>query len=123
MRKVLVLLGVFAFMFTLVGCEEETKEVEIIEEPEEVVELTELVMSGVEDAVVFKNSSYNVLDGITVVGNDEIDYTEFVKVYISGCGVDEDNNLYTTDKATCYIEYIAVIDGIFIKNSREVEIR
>lgn len=116
MKRLMMILSLLTFALLLSGCAE-------TEEVQEEVELTMITIAGTNDTIVQKNSTFNVLEGVTVTGDDNVDYTSELKVFLNGCGIDEDNNVYTDVPKTCLVTYIAVVDGLYVKEIRELTIR
>lgn len=106
MKKILVCS--LLIIMTLTGC---AKEEAIKEE----VELSSITINGLSDKIIARYSNLDVFEGITVLGNDNLEYNDSIKVYTDGCMLNEDNTLYTQKSGMCYITYIAVVEGIYVK--------
>ena len=69
MKKIVMIMMVLFTVLTLSGCGNEESE-----------NVTSLEIRGISSTVVRTNDLFNVLDGVTVVGDNGVDYTEFVRV-------------------------------------------
>ena len=85
--------------------------------------LESITIEGATSKTVNVGETFNVLEGITVIGSDNEDYTESLTVQSFACGFDESNNLYTSSAKTCDITYIAVVSGKYVRESITITIK
>jgi predicted small secreted protein len=113
MKKILLLVSALALAFTLTACDFGG---------EDVSDLTDLTFSGVVDVTVTEGDEVNLLSGIKVMGNDDVDYTEFITVESEACYIDSDNKLDTSEAGTCDVTYTVVVAGKLEKQTINVTI-
>lgn len=132
MKKILMLLVVMFGMVVFTACandseadqpenQEDVLDEETEEEQEEVA-LTTLTITGMENKSVKVGQTLNVLEGITVTGDNGVDYTDYLMIKSSNCGFDHDNNLYTQTAKKCDISYIAVAEGYYVREDITITI-
>lgn len=90
---------------------------------EEKVELTSLQIIGVENQTVYQNATLDLMDGVQVLGNDGVDYSEYVVLTSYSCGFYDDTFLHTTTKQKCDIIYTVVVGDFFAREYATVYIR
>lgn len=110
MNKIMILL-VSSIVILMAGCQEET------------IELSSLQIIGVENQTVYQNATVNLMDGITVIGNDGIDYSEYMVLSSYSCGFYNDTYLHTEVSKKCDIIYTVVVGDFFVREYATIYIR
>jgi hypothetical protein len=109
-KRFFIFIFVALFMFLIAACDEiETQE------------LTGIVFIGVENVTVEFDEPFNILDGVTAVGNDGVDYTENMTFATIG-PVDEEGNLDTTSTGTHAVRYEVRIGTVLAQQWREITV-
>jgi hypothetical protein len=111
MKKVLLLVAAFSFAFTLAACDP----------TEVVVEDITVTLAGLENVEVEEETVLNVLDGITAVGSDAVDYSNLITVDSDDCTI-TDGVLDTSVPGSCTIIVSVVVDGKFVRDTFDVNI-
>ncbi|MFA6801657.1 MAG: carbohydrate binding domain-containing protein, partial [Acholeplasmataceae bacterium] len=108
MRKK-VLLGslLFVFAILLVACDK-------------TVELTAITFSGTDDVTVDFNETFNVLEGVTAIGNDGVDYSSSI-TYLSTSDITDDL-LDTTATGDHAIQYNVTVGEVLAQTWRYVTV-
>lgn len=106
---VLMLLAVF----TLVACGE-------TETPE--VTLSAITFSGVDDVTLDFGADFNVLDGVTATGNDDVDYSDSITYSHVATTIITDDVLDTTVTGQHAIKYEVEVEGILAQVFRMVTV-
>lgn len=80
-------------------------------------ELNSITLEGLSDKTVSVGATFNALEGVKVVGDNGIEYSDSIIVSSFACGFDENNNLYTSKAKKCDITYTAVVEGKYVSES------
>ncbi len=83
--------------------------------------LTSITVNGITVKYVLQGSTFNVLDGVSAIGSDEIDYTSRLNVTSSNCTV-SDNILDTTETKVCTLTYSIDVEDIKQEYKRHIVI-
>lgn len=110
--------AIIGFMFTIVfilsGCTDTNAEQK---------ELSNISIEGVTDQYVDRNDVVNLMDGVTVIGDDGIDYSDYVILSSYTCGFYNDTYLHTEVSKKCDIIYTVVVGNFFSREHATVYIR
>ena len=109
-KILLAFIAVFA-VFGLASCETEPT-------------LTEIVVSGIEDISVDNGATFNVLDGVTALGNDDVDYTDQITLVTTSSAVNtETGALDTLQAGVHFVRYEVRVGDIIAQYSRNITIK
>jgi hypothetical protein len=108
MKKLLILVSALVLAFTLAACDKTP----------DGTGLESVTLNGVADFEVEQDDVVDLLDGITAIGSDDVDYSEFITVDSDDCTI-TDGMLDTSVGGTCTVTYSAVVEG---KLAREVAV-
>jgi hypothetical protein len=87
-------------------------------------ELTEIVVSGIEDISVDNGVTYNVLDGVTATGNDGVDYTDEITLVTTSSAVNTSTGaLDTLQAGVHFVRYEVRVEGIVAQYSRNITVK
>ncbi len=109
-KILLAFIAVFA-VFGLASCETEPT-------------LTEIVVSGIEDISVDNGATFNVLDGVTALGNDDVDYTDQITLVTTSSAVNtETGALDTLQAGVHFVRYEVRVGDIVAQYSRNITVK
>lgn len=109
-RRIIVVALVMMFGFVLASCKQTTPE----------VTLTSITISGADDVTLDFDATFNVLTGVTALGNDGVDYTSSI-TYTTTATVTNDL-LDTTKVGVAAIRYDVRVDDIVAQRWRYVTV-
>ncbi|MBU1093998.1 MAG: carbohydrate binding domain-containing protein [Firmicutes bacterium] len=112
-KRIIVLALVMMFGFFLVSCTPD-------EEPI-VPTLTSIVISGADDVTLAFEANFNILDGVTALGNDSVDYTADI-TYVTTSAVLDGDVLNTSVTGNHAIRYEVSVDGIVAQHWRYITV-
>jgi hypothetical protein len=110
-KRILVLALVMVFGFFLASCKDTP----------EVVELTSIVISGADDVTLEFDTDFNILTGVTAVGNDGVDYTADL-TYVTTAAVLAGDKLDTTKVGAKAIRYEVSASGVTAQHWRYITV-
>ncbi len=113
MKKWLVVLVALLTLFTFSACNG-------IETETTVSELTVITISGLEDLNVQVGDEVDLLDGISAMGDDGVDYTDQMEVN-SNCSINE-GMLDTSEAGSCVVVYDATVGSVVAHETIDVTI-
>jgi len=100
-KRIIVFALVMLFGFFVASCEKTP----------ETTALTSIVISGATDETLAFEADFNILTGVTALGNDGVDYTAEITYVTTSVLLDEDM-LDTTKTAAHTIRYEVAVDQI-----------
>ena len=112
MSKKLLLLFITIFaVFGLASCETE-------------VELTAIAFSGVADISVDNGSTFNVLEGVVALGNDEVDYSDQITLVTTSSAVNTTTGaLDTLQAGVHFVRYEVRVGELVAQKSRNITVK
>ncbi|PKK96649.1 MAG: hypothetical protein CVV58_05290, partial [Tenericutes bacterium HGW-Tenericutes-3] len=110
-KRILVLALVMLFGFFLASCDDTP----------EVTELTSIVISGANDATLDFEADFNILTGVTALGNDGVDYTADL-TYVTTSAVLDGDQLDTTKTGAHAIRYEVSVSGVTAQRWRYITV-
>lgn len=110
-KRIIVLALVMLFGFFLASCEKTP----------EVPTLTSIVISGATDATLVFEAEFNILTGVTALGNDGVDYTADI-TYVTTSTVLAGDVLDTTKTGAHAIRYEVSVSGIVAQTWRYITV-
>lgn len=113
MKKLLLIFSALVFALALSGCDLIGGGGDDDDDPG----VTGVTINGLEDATFYTEAVVDLLDGVTVTADDGNDYTSELTVDSDNCTVASDNTLTSMIPAACVINYTAVVDGTFVRES------
>ena len=113
MKKILLVLTTLLLTFGLAAC---------FDGGDDVPELTSLLFSGVADAEIEVGDAFNVLEGISVLGDDDGNYTDLIVIDSETCDITDAGDVTTTVAKVCVIDFSVVVEGKFKKASMTLTI-
>lgn len=111
MKKVLLLVTALVFAFAMAACDP----------TDPVVEDITVALAGLENVEVEEDTVLNVLDGITALGSDGVDYANLITADSDDCTV-TDNVLDTSTPGSCTIIVSVVVEGKLDRQTFDVTI-
>ena len=118
MKKLLLVFTALALTLGLSACDMFGGGEDI--DPEDV--LTAITLSGIEDVEIEAETAFNALTGITAMGDDDVDYSEFISVDSEVCDIADDGTVDTDTAMTCVIDYTVVAGGKLARGSMTLTI-
>ncbi len=118
MKKLLLVFTALALTLGLSACDMFGGGEDI--DPEDV--LTAITLSGIEDVEIEAETAFNALTGITAMGDDDVDYSEFISVDSEVCDIADDGTVDTDTAMTCVINYTVVAGGKLARGSMTLTI-
>ena len=112
MKKLLLLVSAVVLALGLTACK-----------PGDETGLTAIVLSGIADKEVTVGDAFNALTGITALGDDDVDYSEFITADSETCVISSSGIVDTLTAKTCVIEFTAVAGGKFVRASMTLTIK
>ncbi len=113
--KIILSLIISIFLITyLFGCDEEVIEVE--------EGISSLTFYGVEDQTVSRNTTVDLLEGVSILGDDGIDYIDHVITNSYSCEIKE-HTITISNIATCDVTYVIVVDNIYNKTDITIKFK
>ena len=110
-KKILLAFIAVLAVFGLASCETEPT-------------LTEIVVSGIEDISVDNGATFNVLDGVTALGNDDVDYTDKITLVTTSSAVNtETGALDTLQAGVHFVRYEVRVGDIIAQYSRNITVK
>jgi hypothetical protein len=110
-KKILLAFIAVLAVFGLASCETEPT-------------LTEIVVSGIEDISVDNGATFNVLDGVTALGNDDVDYTDQITLVTTSSAVNtETGALDTLQAGVHFVRYEVRVGDIIAQYSRNITVK
>ncbi len=110
-KKILLAFIAVLAVFGLASCETEPT-------------LTEIVVSGIEDTSVDNGATFNVLDGVTALGNDGVDYTDQITLVTTSSAVNtETGALDTLQAGVHFVRYEVRVGDIVAQYSRNITVK
>ncbi len=110
-KKILLAFIAVLAVFGLASCETEPT-------------LTEIVVSGIEDISVDNGATFNVLDGVTALGNDGVDYTDQITLVTTSSAVNtETGALDTLQAGVHFVRYEVRVGDIIAQYSRNITVK
>ncbi|MGB0417917.1 MAG: carbohydrate binding domain-containing protein, partial [Acholeplasmataceae bacterium] len=110
-KKILLAFIAVLAVFGLASCETEPT-------------LTEIVVSGIEDISVDNGATFNVLDGVTALGNDGVDYTDQITLVTTSSAVNtETGALDTLQAGVHFVRYEVRVGDIVAQYSRNITVK
>jgi hypothetical protein len=110
-KKILLAFIAVLAVFGLASCETEPT-------------LTEIVVSGIEDISVDNGATFNVLDGVTALGNDDVDYTDQITLVTTSSAVNtETGALDTLQAGVHFVRYEVRVGDIVAQYSRNITVK
>ncbi len=113
MKKIALILSSFVLALSLSACNNDGTGK---------IDLKELTISGVEDITVEIGTELDLLEGLSIIGNDKVDYTNYVTVESDACYIDNSNSLDTSTAKACDVTYTVVVEGKLEQKSITVTI-
>ncbi|MCF7930529.1 MAG: carbohydrate binding domain-containing protein [Acholeplasmataceae bacterium] len=110
-KRIIVLALVMLFGFFLASCEKTP----------EVPTLTSITISGTADVTLDFEEEFNILQGVTALGNDDVDYTADI-TYVTTSAVLAGDMLDTTKTGAHAIRYEVSVDGIVAQTWRYITV-
>ena len=109
-KLLLLLIAVFA-VFGLASCETDA-------------ELTAITFSGVADISVDNGSTFNVLDGVVALGNDEVDYSDEITLVTTSQAVNTTTGaLDTLQAGVHFVRYEVRVGELVAQQSRNITVK
>ena len=109
-KLLLLMIAIFA-VFGLASCETEP-------------ELTAITFSGIEDIAVDNGATFNVLDGVTALGNDEVDYTDQITLVTTSSAVNTSTgSLDTLQAGVHFVRYEVRVGELVAQQSRNITVK
>ena len=110
-KKLLLLFIAILAVFGLASCETE-------------VELTAITFSGVADISVDNGSTFNVLDGVVALGNDEVDYSDQITLVTTSSAVNTTTGaLDTLQAGVHFVRYELRVGELVAQQSRNITVK
>ncbi|MDA0871978.1 MAG: carbohydrate binding domain-containing protein, partial [Firmicutes bacterium] len=110
-KKLLFLFIAILAVFGLASCETE-------------VELTAITFSGVADISVDNGSTFNVLDGVVALGNDEVDYSDQITLVTTSSAVNTTTGaLDTLQAGVHFVRYEVRVGELVAQQSRNITVK
>lgn len=110
MKKRFIFIGLMLLaVFTLVACDGAT-------------ELSAITFAGVDDITLDYAEAFNVLDGVTAIGNDDVDYSDQITYSHVATTVVTDDVLDTTKAGQHTIKYSVEVEGILAEKFRFITV-
>lgn len=114
-KKLFVVMMMLVAVFTLIACGEEDP----IETP-----LSAITFSGAENVTLEFDEEFNVLEGVTATGNNDVDYTDLITyTYVQDTTVITDDVLDTTMTGNHIIKYEVEVEGILAQKFRTITVK
>ena len=112
MSKKLLLLFIAVFaVFGLASCETEA-------------ELTAITFTGVADISVDNGATFNVLDGVVALGNDEVDYSDQITLVTTSSAVNTSTGaLDTLQAGVHFVRYEVRVGELVSQQSRNITVK
>ena len=112
MSKKLLLLFIAVFaVFGLASCETEA-------------ELTAITFTGVADISVDNGATFNVLDGVVALGNDEVDYSDQITLVTTSSAVNTSTGaLDTLQAGVHFVRYEVRVGELVAQQSRNITVK
>jgi len=110
-KRIIVLALVMLFGFFVASCEKTP----------EPTALTSIVISGASDATLAFEADFNILTGVTALGNDGVDYTADI-TYVTTSAVLDGDMLDTTKTGAHAIRYEVAVDQIVAQHWRYITV-
>ena len=110
-KKLLLLFIAILAVFGLASCETE-------------VELTAIAFSGVADISVDNGSTFNVLEGVVALGNDEVDYSDQITLVTTSSAVNTTTGaLDTLQAGVHFVRYEVRVGELVAQQSRNITVK
>ncbi|AUD63095.1 hypothetical protein BK010_05640 [Tenericutes bacterium MO-XQ] len=113
-KKLMLVTLMLVAVFTLIACGEEDP---IDENP-----LTAITFSGADNVTLDFEEEFNVLDGVTATGNNDVDYSDLI-TFSSTSEITDEGVLDTTATGNHVVKYEVEVEGILAQKFRTITVR
>jgi len=113
-KKMLVVMIMLLAVFTLFACNGEEDPIE--------TPLTAITFSGAENVTLDFEEEFNVLEGVTATGNNDVDYTDLITYSHVATTIITDDVLDTTKVGNHIIKYEVEVEGILAQKFRTITV-
>ncbi len=108
MKKLLILIAALALTFSLAACgggNDDPDPVDLV-----------VTLSGLVDQEITAGDAIDLLDGVSAMGTDGVDYTSVITLDSDDCPL-TNGTINTANPATCHITYTAVVEGKMVRDT------
>jgi hypothetical protein len=112
-KKMFVVMMMLVAVFTLIACGEDDP----IETP-----LSAITFSGAENVTLEFEEVFNVLEGVTATGNNDVDYTDLI-TFTSTSDITDEGVLNTLVTGNHVVKYEVEVEGILAQKFRTITVK
>lgn len=114
-KKLMLVTLMLVAVFTLIACGND-------EDPIDEVELSAITFSGADNVTLDFEEAFNVLDGVTATGNNDVDYSDLI-TFSSTSVITEEGVLDTTVTGNHVVKYEVEVEGILAQKFRTITVK